>query len=172
MSGELLGALGARGTASPPGLPIYLIIEPVDMRLGIDGLSACIQTRLATSPCSGGLYVFCNARKNRVKLLLWDGTGVWLAQRRLHQGSFTWPGRHRPQTHTHATHATHANANAMHTLSGEQWQWLTHGIDWTRLAASALLHKHWHVGRLTGKWGDCRARQSSAKLCARSDAKN
>ena len=91
MSGELLGALGAPGTATPPGPPIYLIIEPVDMRLGIDGLSACIQTRLATSACSGGLYVFSNARKNRVKLLLWDGTGVWLAQRRLHQGSFTWP---------------------------------------------------------------------------------
>ena len=44
MSGELLlgalGALGAPGTATPPGPPIYLIIEPVDMRLGIDGLSA------------------------------------------------------------------------------------------------------------------------------------
>ena len=142
MSEELLGAPDAPGT-TPPSPPIYLIVEPVDMRLGIDGLSACIQTRLATSACSGGLYVFCNARKNRVKLLLWDGTGVWLAQRRLHQGSFTWPGRHRPQTNTHATNA---NANAIHTLSDEQWQWLTHGIDWTRLAASALLHKHWHVG--------------------------
>ena len=139
MSGELLGALGAPGTATPPGPPIYLIGEPVDMRLGIEGLSACIQTRLATSPCSGGLYVFCNARKNRVKLLLWDGTGVWLAQRRLHQGRFTWP---KAQAQTHP----HANANAIHTLSYEQWQWLTHGIDWTRLAASALLHKHWQVG--------------------------
>ena len=147
MSGELLGALGAPGTASPPGLPIYLIIEPVDMRLGIDGLSACIQTRLATSPCSGGLYVFCNARKNRVKLLLWDGTGVWLAQRRLHQGSFTWPGRHRPQTHTHATHA---NANAMHTLSDEQWQWCSRRRDFdqrtggkviTRISVGMMLRK-------------------------------
>ena len=111
------------------------------MRLGIDGLSACIQTRLATSPCSGGLYVFSNVRKNRVKLLLWDGTGVWLAQRRLHQSSFTWPGWHRPKAQTQ----TNANANAIHTLIHEQWQWLTHGIDWTRLAASTLEHKHWQV---------------------------
>jgi len=149
MRDELLGALGAPGTATPPGPPIYLIGEPVDMRLGIDGLSACIQTRLATSPCSGGLYVFSNVRRNRVKLLLWDGTGVWLAQRRLHQGSFTWPKvqtQTNPHAHAHAHANANANANAIHTLSYEQWQWLTHGIDWTRLAASALEHKHWQVG--------------------------
>jgi transposase len=146
MSGELLGALGVTGRATPPGPPIYLICEPVDMRLGIDGLSACIQTRLATSPCSGGLYVFSNVRKNRVKLLLWDGTGVWLAQRRLHQGSFTWPRLNRPNAQTHTNLHANAHANASYTVSHEQWQWLTHGIDWTRLAASALEHKHWQVG--------------------------
>ena len=49
MSEELLGALGAPGT-TPPSPPIYRIVEPVDMRLGIDGLSACVEHRLAHSP--------------------------------------------------------------------------------------------------------------------------
>ena len=85
------------------GVPdqIFLIIEPVDMRLGIDGLSACIQGRLKSTPCSGGFYLFSNARRNRLKLLLWDGTGVWLAQRRLHQGRFVWPRADSTEVLTH-----------------------------------------------------------------------
>ena len=138
MSEELLGALGAPGT-TPPSPPIYLIVEPVDMRLGIDGLSVCVEHRLAHSPCGGGPYVFSNTRKNRVKLLLWDGTGVWLAQRRLHQGSFSG---YTPKAQTQKG----ASPNASHTLSHEQWQWLTHGVDWTRLAARADEHPHWTVG--------------------------
>ena len=40
------------------------------------------------SPCAGSAFVFCNRAGNRIKVLLWDGAGVWLCQRRLHQGRF------------------------------------------------------------------------------------
>ena len=57
---------------------VWLAIEPVDMRLGIDGLSLLVQEALGKAPCDGSAYAFRNKRSNRLKLLLWDGTGVWL----------------------------------------------------------------------------------------------
>jgi len=70
---------------------LWLALEPVDMRLGIDHLSVRIQASLGRSPCDGSVYVFTNRRRSRLKLVVWDGNGVRLAQRRLHRGSFTWP---------------------------------------------------------------------------------
>jgi transposase len=70
---------------------VWLAVEAVDMRLGIDGLSLKVQQALGRAPCDGSAYAFCNRRGNRIKLLVWDGTGVWLCVRRLHQGRFAWP---------------------------------------------------------------------------------
>ena len=67
---------------------VWLILEPMDMRLGIDGLSAHVQHAPGTSSCDGTAYAFRNRRRNRLKLLQKDGTGVWLSQRRLHEGTF------------------------------------------------------------------------------------
>jgi transposase len=50
-----------------------------------------IQNTLGCSPCDGSAYAFRNRRLTRLKLLVWDGTGVWLCQRRLHRGRFIWP---------------------------------------------------------------------------------
>jgi len=75
----------------PTPTQVWLVVEPIDMRAGMDGLSQRIQTTLERSPCDGSAYAFSNRRRNRLKLLVWDGTGVWLCQRRLHQGHFTWP---------------------------------------------------------------------------------
>jgi len=72
----------------PPILQVWVVVEPVDMRLGIDGLSQRIQATLGRSPCDGSAYAFRNRRGTRLKRLVWDGTGVWLCQRRLHEGSF------------------------------------------------------------------------------------
>lgn len=69
---------------------IWLVVEPVDMCRGIDGLSMIVQQTLGQSPCAGSAFVFCNRAGNRIKVLLWDGTGVWLCQPRLHQGKFIW----------------------------------------------------------------------------------
>ena len=56
---------------------VWLAIEPVDMRLGIDGLSLLVQEALGKAPCDGSAYAFRNRRQNRLKLLIWDGAGVW-----------------------------------------------------------------------------------------------
>ena len=67
----------------PQPLSIWLAVEPVDMRLGADGLSLHVQQALRAAPCDGSAYLFRNKRGNRIKLLVWDGNGVWLCQRRL-----------------------------------------------------------------------------------------
>ena len=80
---------------------VWLVVEPIDMRAGIDGLSQRIQNTLARSPCDGSAYAFRNRRLNRLKLLVWDGTGVWLCHRRLHQGHFTLARRRHCSVHRH-----------------------------------------------------------------------
>ena len=106
---------------------VWLVVEPIDMRAGIDGLSQRIQTALGRSPCDGSAYAFRNRRLTRLKLLVWDGTGVWLCQRRLHQGHFTWPRADSPVV----------------TLTTTQWRWLSTGVDWQRLDAQPSAH--WRV---------------------------
>jgi transposase len=101
---------------------IWLAVEAVDMRLGIDGLSARIQASLGRSPCDGTAYAFTNRRRSRLKLLVWDGTGVWLSQRRLHRGYFTWPSASDP----------------VFALTAAQWRWLIAGVDWQRRDAPHL----------------------------------
>ena len=106
---------------------VWLAVEPVDMRLGIDGLSLKIQQALDRSPCNGTVYAFRNRRRNRIKLLVWDGTGVWLCQRRLHRGHFTWP----------------TVDTTTFTMTASQWKWLITGADWQRL--DAVPQAHWRV---------------------------
>lgn len=108
----------------PAANQVWLVVEPIDMRAGIDGLSLRIQATLGRSPCDGSAYAFRNRRQNRLKLLIWDGTGVWLCQRRLHRGHFTWPSGETPTC----------------TLSATQWQWLITGVDWQRLEAAPMVH--------------------------------
>lgn len=72
-------------------LKIYLAVEPADMRKGFTGLWALTVNVLKEDPTDGALFAFTNYRKNRVKLLYWDGTGMWLMTKRLEQGTFAWP---------------------------------------------------------------------------------
>ena len=111
----------------PSPTQIWCAIEAVDMRMGIDGLSLRVQQALGKSPCDGSAYAFRNRRANRLKLLVWDGTGVWLCQRRLHQGSFVWPKA----------------GDAVCTLSTAQWNWLIAGVDWQRLSTPEV--RHWKL---------------------------
>jgi transposase len=77
--------------AFPAGLRIYLAVEPVDMRKQYDGLWAIAQQRLREDPRSGAVFVFSNGDRNRLKILHWDGSGVWVMAKRLEKGRFTWP---------------------------------------------------------------------------------
>ncbi|WP_432644195.1 IS66 family insertion sequence element accessory protein TnpB [Limimaricola cinnabarinus] len=66
-------------------------MRPVDFRRGHDGLAATIQNELGLDPHSGLTVVFRSKRGDRIKVLVWDGTGLVLIYKRLEAGSFTWP---------------------------------------------------------------------------------
>ena len=72
-------------------LKIFLALDPVDLRKSFTGLWAVTLNVLKEDPSSGSLYVFTNRRRNRVKALYWDGTGLWVMIKRLEQGTFSWP---------------------------------------------------------------------------------
>jgi transposase len=77
--------------AFPGGIRIYVAVQPVDMRKQYDGLWAAAQEQLNEDPKSGAVFCFTNKGRTRLKLLYWDGTGVWVLAKRLEQGRFSWP---------------------------------------------------------------------------------
>ena len=77
--------------AFPVGFKIFLAVEAVDMRKQFNGLWAMATERLKEDPLQGAVFAFTNRERNRLKLLYWDGTGVWVLAKRLEKGRFTWP---------------------------------------------------------------------------------
>ena len=78
-------------------LRVWAYPEPVDLRAGYDGLAALVTAKLGRDPLSGHLFLFQNRCRTRAKVLVWDGTGLCVYQKRLEQGRFAclWPGRGR-----------------------------------------------------------------------------
>jgi len=72
-------------------LKVYLATEPADMRKSFNGLYAMAVNVLKERPEDGALFVFTNKRRNRVKILNFDGTGLWVMIKRLEKGTFCWP---------------------------------------------------------------------------------
>jgi transposase len=70
---------------------IYLATGATDMRKGFNGLYGLVRDRLQCDPLSGHLFLFSNAQRNRLKILLWDGTGLWICSKRLEEGRYHWP---------------------------------------------------------------------------------
>ncbi len=85
------------------------------MRKGFEGLYGLVRDRLSSEPLSGHVFAFSNARRNRLKLLFWDGSGLWVCAKRLEKGRFRWP-------------ETAANQTRV-TLSHEELALLVGGID-------------------------------------------
>ena len=75
----------------PSAVRIFLAVEPVDMRQQFNGLWAAAEQKLQENPRSGAVFVFTNKDRNRLKMLYWDGTGVWVFAKRLEKGRFSWP---------------------------------------------------------------------------------
>jgi transposase len=111
--------------AGEPGCTkIYLAAGATDMRKGFDGLYGLVRDRLELEPLSGHVFLFSNAQRNRLKLIYWDGSGLWVCAKRLERGCFRWPAAEAGQTKI--------------TLSHEEMALLLGGID---LAGSR--HRAW-----------------------------
>ena len=70
---------------------IYLAVGRTDMRKGFNGLFGLVRDRLQSEPMSGHVFLFCNGQRNRLKLVFWDGSGLWVCAKRLEEGKFRWP---------------------------------------------------------------------------------
>lgn len=79
-----------------PATRIYLAVGTTDMRKSFEGLSDLVRHQFQEDPLSGNLFVFANRRKTRLKMLYWDGSGLWVCAKRLERGTFNWPRSSEP----------------------------------------------------------------------------
>ena len=98
---------------------IVIATQPVDFRKGHDGLAAVAERELGLDPHSGVIVVFRAKRGDRIKALLWDGSGMVMAYKRLEQGTFAWP----------------KIRDGVMRLSRAQFEALFEGLDWRRVMA-------------------------------------
>jgi len=104
---------------------VYLHRAPVDMRRQIDGLAILAKDVIQQEPTGGALFAFINARRNKLKLLLWERNGSILWYKRLEQEKFHWPRQYE---------------DAVITLSIEQLNLLLDGYDVWRMKPHEVLH--------------------------------
>jgi transposase len=105
------------GVSLSGGVRVLIAAKPVDFRKGANGLAALAKEVLAQDPFSGAIIVFRAKRTDRVKILLWDGSGLLLVWKRLEKGGFKWP----------------RIMDGMMQLSPAQLAALIEGLDWTRV---------------------------------------
>jgi transposase len=74
-----------------PATRIYLASGATDMRKSFEGLYGLVRDRLRCEPRSGHVFLFCNGQRNRLKILFFDGSGLWVCAKRLEKGRFHWP---------------------------------------------------------------------------------
>lgn len=73
-----------------PQMRIWVAVEAIDFRNGIDGLAGMCRNQFQKDPLSGCVFVFRNRRGTSLKILVYDGQGFWLCQKRLSSGRFSW----------------------------------------------------------------------------------
>lgn len=111
-------------------LTVYLHRDPVDFRIGINGLSILVEQGMAKNPMAQALYVFGNRRRDRIKILGWDGNGFWLLMKRLEANDrFIWP----------------AGDTSVVTLTVDLLHWLLDGVD----IAALERHPKRHYARVS-----------------------
>lgn len=70
---------------------VYLAAEATDLRKGFEGLCAMVEGVLEEAPLSGHVFLFANAARTRLKVLVWDGSGLWVCTKKLGRGRYAWP---------------------------------------------------------------------------------
>lgn len=108
------------------------------MRKGFEGLYGLVRDRLESDPLSGHVFVFANARRNRLKLIFWDGSGLWVCAKRLERGCFGWPEA--------------AGSQKRVTLSHEELALLVGGID-----LDSTRKRRWYRKAVTGEEKGCKS---------------
>lgn len=88
-------------------LKVYLHRDPVDFRYGMNSLSILVEQTMRLNPMDASLYIFGNRRRNRIKILGWDGSGFWLLMKRLETSRFIWPDN-KAEVVTMTTNVLHA----------------------------------------------------------------
>ncbi|MGH6879178.1 MAG: IS66 family insertion sequence element accessory protein TnpB [Rhizomicrobium sp.] len=117
LPGLPLFAALARERSGSGQVRVLIASRPVDFRKGAQGLAALAKAVLAEDPFSGAILVFRSKRADRVKILVWDGSGLVLVWKRLEQGAFKWP----------------PIMDGVMRLSPAQLTALVEGLDWTRV---------------------------------------
>jgi transposase len=116
-----------------PQMKVLVAVEPVDFRKGIDGLAAVCKSSLQQDPFAGTVFVFRNRRATAIKVLVYDGQGFWLCQKRLSEGRFRWWPRSVGRSAEEATAALAAHqlavllsaGNPSRTAAAPQWRSVT-----------------------------------------------
>ena len=91
---------------------MYIACGYTDLRKGIDGLAALVQSQFQLDPFTNTLFLFCGRRCDRIKALYWEGNGFVLLYKRLESGSFQWP----------------RNGEEVRKLTAQQYRWLMEGL--------------------------------------------
>ena len=109
----------------PAGVRVLLATRPIDFRRGAHSLAALAQEVLGEDPFSGAVIVYRAKRADRVKILVWDSSGLVLIWKQLQQSSFRWP----------------PIKDGVLTLSPVAFAALFDGLDWTRVQTTKVIHK-------------------------------
>lgn len=112
-----------------PATRVYLAVGATDLRKGFNGLGDLVRHQMKEDPMSGHLFAFTNRNRSRIKLLYWDGSGMWLLAKRLAKGRFSWPEEEGAPT-----------ATALRIL-GEELTLLLSGIDLEKSRSRAWWRK-------------------------------
>jgi len=97
----------------PADCRIYVACGYTDMRKQIDGLAALVQQQFRLDPFSRAFFIFCGRKRDRIKVLHWEGDGFLLLYKRLEGGSFQWP----------------RSEKDVRELSRQQYRWLLEGLS-------------------------------------------
>jgi transposase len=104
---------------------VYVCLEPVDFRKGINGLSVLVESELSMNPFSTRLFVFINRSRDKIKILYWEHNGFCMWQKRLEKERFHW---------------LNMTNNTVKTITGQQLNWLLSGYNLNAMKPHKKLH--------------------------------